>query len=89
MLLAAVLVALAGTCGILWWQSTHGLLVSRLRKEVVVTLKSGSAFRGLLAAADRDAVVLVSATFVKAAEAVPVDGEVIVLRADIDFLQRP
>jgi hypothetical protein len=59
---------------------------------VVVTLKSGAAFDGVLYQADRGAWVLRNAHALGAADDganVPVDGEVLILTSDIDFAQRP
>lgn len=70
--------------------STAGLLADRRRKRVLLTLKSGEAFSGVLFAVDRDAVVLREATAVAygpKAENVTVDGEVVLLRADVAYLQ--
>lgn len=76
----------------LWLMSTRDRLVRRrLRDDVVVTMKSGEAFRGVLHDADsrsfvlRDAKALTDA----AAKPVPVDGELILDRGQIDYFQRP
>lgn len=64
------------------------VLRRRCRREVIVTLKSATAFRGVLYEADgavlvlRDAVALVG-------EQAPVDGEVLIRWDEVDFLQRP
>jgi small nuclear ribonucleoprotein (snRNP)-like protein len=64
----------------------------RVRSRVLVTLKSGAAFDGVLASADRSAWVLRNAQALAAGEdggPVPVDGEVLILTGDIDYAQRP
>lgn len=85
----AAVVALAGFH---LWSSTHGLLATRRRRKVIVTLKTGEAFSGVLFASDRDAVVLREATaiaFGPKAENVTVEGEALILRSDIAYMQLP
>lgn len=66
------------------------VLDERLLDSVVVTLKSGTTFAGVLYAEDRGAVVLCKAEQLGPdGLRVPADGEVVVLRGDIDFIQRP
>lgn len=68
------------------------LIRDRLRHRVVITLKDGQAFDGVLYAADSEAVVLRNAEGVAMGEKrtnLPVDGEVLILRADIAYLQVP
>lgn len=87
-LLAAV-VLLAGAW---WYQSTHGLLATRRRKRTVVTLKTGESFSGVLFATDREALVLRSADALGIGENrsnVAVDGEVLILRSDVAYVQLP
>lgn len=73
-----------------WSQSSP--LRSRRRSRVLVTLKSGSAFDGVLFEAGRDVWVLRSAQAIGAGDRdtnVPVDGEVLIFTADIEFVQKP
>lgn len=88
-----LLAAVAGGLGfLLWHRSTHGLLAERVRRRVLVTLKTGEAFSGVLYAADGDAVVLreaVAVAFGSRAENVPVEGEALILRRDIAYMQIP
>lgn len=68
------------------------MLSSRFRERVVVTTKSGDAFDGILYSADKSALVLRQAAAVGAGENktnLPLDGELIVLLADVAWLQRP
>lgn len=68
------------------------LLRERLCDKVVVTLKSGSAFAGVLFKADDRVVILRDTQALGAAPSgdhVAVDGELILFRSDIDFMQRP
>ena len=68
------------------------VLSSRLRERFVVTTKSGESFVGVLYSHDKTALVLVQASAVGVNEDksdLPLDGELIVLLADVSFLQRP
>ena len=63
-----------------------------LRRSVLVSLKSGEAFQGVLYEADSEAVVLRNATALEAGNgtdrrATPVDGELLILRPDIAYMQ--
>lgn len=62
-----------------------------LRRVVILTLKSGVAFRGILFQVDREAVVLRDCTLLEdsGTDRIPaiVDGELVVLRADIAYMQ--
>lgn len=71
--------------------SAHDRLIRRrIRDRVVVTLKSGSAFNGVLHEVDGRTFVLRNAKVLTGpADAVPVDGELLVHRHDVDYLQRP
>lgn len=88
--LLAVVVASAGA--LVMYASRSSSVSSRLRSRVVVTLKSGAAFDGVLFSADSRAWVLRSAHALGAGEDngnVPVDGEVVILTDQIEFAQRP
>lgn len=93
MIAEAVLVVAALAMAAAWWyQSTHGLLATRRRKRAVVTLKTGESFVGVLYSTDRDALVLRSAEALGIGENrsnVAVDGEVLILRSDVAYLQLP
>ena len=68
------------------------VLRSRLREKVLITTKDGASFAGVLYASDNKAIVLRAAEALGAASDqsdVPLDGEVIVLLADVAFIQRP
>ena len=68
------------------------VLRQRLREKVIVTTKDGASFSGVLYASDNKALVLRAAEALGAASDqtnVPMDGEVIVLLADVAFLQKP
>ena len=68
------------------------LLRERLRHRVVLTTKVGESFAGVLYAADSEAVVLRQAEALGVGERganLVVDGEVLILRADVSFIQLP
>lgn len=77
------------------------LLRSRLRESVVVTMKKQpgeqpgvppTTYAGVLYAEDGAAIALRGATVVAAGERgedIPLDGEIILLLADVDYIQRP
>ena len=68
------------------------VLRSRLRRRVLVTLKAGDAFDGVLVDADAQSLVLRNASqvgVVNRGTPVPVDGEVLVLLEDVAYLQLP
>ena len=64
-----------------------------LRHRVIVTLKSGAAFGGVLYEADTEAIVLKDAAVLEAngtdRNPVPADGSIVILRGDVDFMQFP
>lgn len=83
---------LLGTALAIWRALRTGVVRSRFREQVVATTKSGESFAGILFAADRRALVLRQAVAVGAGENrtdLPLDGELILLLADIAFIQRP
>jgi small nuclear ribonucleoprotein (snRNP)-like protein len=85
-LAAAVVTAMALAVNT-WFR---GVLRVRAHKTTLVTLKSGHAFKGVLFAVDRHAIVLRNAEMVEEGGdriPVPVDGELVVLRPDVAFLQ--
>jgi small nuclear ribonucleoprotein (snRNP)-like protein len=64
----------------------------RLRRRVLVELKSGGSFAGVLFDADRESLVLRNAEALGIdgrGERTPVDGEVLILREEVAFLQIP
>lgn len=65
---------------------------SRLRERVIVTTKAGAGFAGVLYSEDGKALVLRETAALAAAEDrsdLPIDGELIVLLADVAYIQRP
>jgi small nuclear ribonucleoprotein (snRNP)-like protein len=74
------------------YRSTHGLIATRRHRRVLVTLKSGESFAGVLFEADHQALVLRQAEALGVGENrtnVAVDGEVVILRPDVAFIQLP
>lgn len=68
------------------------LFRQRLRRQVIVTLKTGESFAGILFDVDKELLVLRKAHMLDvpaAGDRAPVDGEVLVLRDEVSFLQVP
>lgn len=68
------------------------LLRLRLRHRAIVTLKTGDAFSGVLYDADSEALILREAEALGAGEKrtnLVVDGEVLILRHDVAYVQLP
>lgn len=67
------------------------IIRSHLRRAVVVTLKTGEGFHGVLFDADPEAIVIRNCAAVETSGSdrvpVPVDGELVVLRQDVAYLQ--
>lgn len=64
----------------------------RICQRVIVTLKTGEAFEGVLFEADGGALVLRDTAAIGAGENrsdLPIDGELLVLLADVAYIQRP
>lgn len=72
--------------------SRSRVLRSRFRERVIVTTKTGDSFGGILYSADSKALVLRQAEALGAGDRstdLPLDGELIVLLADVAHIQRP
>jgi small nuclear ribonucleoprotein (snRNP)-like protein len=68
------------------------ILTSRFREQVIVNTKSGSAWAGVLYSCDKQALVLRNVEAVGEGENrtnLPMDGEIILLLSDVEFVQRP
>lgn len=66
------------------------LFRQRMRKQVIVTLKDGTAFAGVLFEMDPEVIILRNAdSLSRDGSRVRVDGELLLLRGDIGFIQRP
>lgn len=73
-----------------WWHSTHGELHARAKRTVVVTLITGETFTGVLYSSDRDCLILRNAEaigFGNDPRNVPVQGEAVLLRSNVAYLQ--
>ena len=58
-----------------------------LRRKVAVTLKSGTAFVGVLYSTSPEFFELASAAVVTAEQEIPADGLVLVERSNVDYVQ--
>jgi small nuclear ribonucleoprotein (snRNP)-like protein len=89
----AALVLVAGCTGFQLWRvrSVDVLLRDRKLAKVVVELHSGETFQGVLASCDSKSVVLSSVSALNGPEALPtkIDGDLLIPRGDVKFLQRP
>jgi small nuclear ribonucleoprotein (snRNP)-like protein len=88
--LVACLIVLAAV--VVWRDTRPGLLTGLEKRRAIVTLKTGEAFEGLLYAADKDCVVLREASalaYGQGATNVIVQGEAVILRPDVAYLQFP
>lgn len=91
LLVVVTLVASATVAALLVWAWGHGTVRTRVRRRAVVTCKTGQSFEGVVWQHDAAGLVLRDAT----AFAVPdqgdvkVDGEVLLLRGDIAYVQFP
>lgn len=68
------------------------LLRSRLKSQIIVTLRSGVSFRGVFYDSDRRVVVLRDAEALEVTDTgtrVPVDGEMILAWSEILYMQKP
>ena len=85
------LVGVAGGA-LIWTGGRDRLLRHRAKQMVVVTMKSGLSFRGVLFDVDDRSFVLRNAEALEQGPHggnVTVDGEVVMARSDVEFWQRP
>lgn len=69
--------------------TSERVLRGRHRRKVIITCKDGGSWRGVLWQSDRRMVVLRNTDRLSSSDgSVAVDGEVLLHRADIEFLQR-
>jgi hypothetical protein len=91
-LAAAVLAVGMVTAALLMGRNRDRLLRERLCDKVVITLKTGPSFSGVLFKVDDRAVILRDTQALGAAhngDHLAVDGELVLFRTDIEYLQRP
>lgn len=69
--------------------SRQSLLKGVLLKKVLVTLKTGEGFSGLLHSFDRDVVVLVNVLLERDGDQkpIPADGALYIIRGDVAYMQ--
>lgn len=69
------------------------VLRKRVNVRLIVTLKAGQSFAGVLWSQDHQALVLRNASALGEGDQgeapIPVDGEVIILLVDVAYIQRP
>ena len=91
--LAGAVIGMATLVGALAWVPYRDrLLRARHRETVVVTTHSGAAYSGVLFDTDSRTLVLRNAQVHGPPDAdgpVSVDGELLLARGDVEFLQRP
>lgn len=86
---AAALIVAATSIGIARWYRADSVLRRRQRAQMMVTLKDGTTFRGVLTDHDRRTIVLASVEHLSdATTRVPVDGEVVLQLSDVKYTQR-
>jgi small nuclear ribonucleoprotein (snRNP)-like protein len=90
-ILVALVLAAGIVLAVVWQRSTDVLLRSRIHRKVVVELRSGETFDGIIAKTDRHSVLLQSVRLLAGAETQPtrIDGELLLPRCDVKFIQRP
>lgn len=89
MIVAAFATGIAVGLGGAWLWLVSRPLARRQRKQVMVTLKSGAAFRGVLGQGDRQVLVLSNSELIEGDDKrLPVDGEVILPWSDVRYVQR-
>jgi hypothetical protein len=91
-LAAVVAIGAAAAAGVVLPRRDR-LMRGRVRTTVVASLKTGSAFRGVLFDVDGRSLVLRNAESLTWGDGdrgpIPVDGELVLARAEVEFLQRP
>lgn len=86
----ALVVALFVAFGVVWLRRDTDRVLNHLAREtVVLTMKDGRAFRGVLFATDARTVVLQQAFLLSQDAPVAIDGQLVIARGDISYLQRP
>jgi len=89
-LVLALSVIAAVAVAVVFMGRSPSLLVARCRRRVLVTTKTDAAFAGVLYAVDREALVLRQAealAYGAKKDNVPVEGELVVLRTEVAYLQ--
>lgn len=92
MIYALVVLPVVAAVVAVWWLRSIDVLVRRqMRRQVVLELRSGETFRGVVLAVDGRSITLgsVESLIATQTEPVPVDGELLIPRGDVKFMQRP
>lgn len=93
MILVAAVLVVAAVAGMLLFDRTQAdrLVRSRRHRKLVVELKSGDTFDGLLDGCDRHVLVLRNPRMLVGPQSQPthIDGELLIPRGDVKFIQRP
>lgn len=72
----------------LWWLQTR-VFLNLVKERLVITLKNGECFEGVLLAHDRKVIRLTEAKQLGREANVPVDGELYLIRSEVNYMQRP
>lgn len=88
-LLACVSILLAGCVVVAWRWRPETVARSLVRRRCLLTMKDGESFSGVLWQVDRSMLVLRDAASHRPGGEVPVDGLVVVFRADVAYVQMP
>jgi small nuclear ribonucleoprotein (snRNP)-like protein len=73
--------------GGLWWLDTR-IFLNLVKERLVITLKNGEAFEGIMLGHDRKVIRLVEAKQLGREANVPVDGELYLIRSEVNYMQR-
>jgi small nuclear ribonucleoprotein (snRNP)-like protein len=89
-IVVVVLVVLVVAAGGVAWAWRPDIVVRRqVRHRCVVTMKDGQAFTGVLWSADLRCLVLRETQMLQPGDVVAVDGEVLLARSDVAYIQLP
>lgn len=90
-MVAAALVILAGAlvAAALLNRSTEPALRGVVRRKCLVSCKDGQTYSGVLWSADRGCFVLKNASVIGDGGTAALDGEVLLMRSDVAFVQIP
>lgn len=78
-----VVLALAAVAGASWWRARRYLV----HRRVVVNLRTGTAVSGVITDVRGPLLIIRDATVHDGDQAAPADGEVVVDRANVDYVQ--
>lgn len=78
-----VVLALAAVAGASWWRARRYLV----HRRVVVNLRTGTAVSGVITEVRGPLLIMRDATVHDGDQAAPADGEIVVDRANVDYVQ--